>query len=403
MSLKKYFICIFLISMLLLSGCGKKKERIVVWTPPEDIEYVKEAVNTFKAEYKDEGEYEIVVQSESISGVKKLIINNVDNIADVFRYADDQVYDLLNSDALSAVTVDKDLVVEENGGEESAVISAASKDGELYGYPATASNGYFLYYNKQFLSDEDVKTLDGIKKKCAEQGKSMVMDLSSGWYSYSFFGGAGMSVSTNEDNTKNVCDFNRTDGKYTGVDVVNSMLDALSGEGFKHMDNGIMIETIDSDDNIAAIVSGTWHYSELSERWGDNLMATKLPTFTIKGNQEQMKSFAGYSYYGIYKKSQNAELASEFARWITNYDSQLKRYDIAGDCPSNIAAAKSEEISKSVIVSAFAEQSRYSITQNVLEPYWNPMTVFSTFIISGNPDEIDIQTLLDETVDNITQ
>lgn len=43
-------------------------------------------------------------------------------------------------------------------------IDAATVDDTLYAYPMTADNGYFLYYNKKYLSDSDVKTLDGILK-----------------------------------------------------------------------------------------------------------------------------------------------------------------------------------------------------------------------------------------------
>lgn len=59
-------------------------------------------------------------------------------------------------------------------------IESATLDGVLYGYPMTADNGYFLYYDKSVLSEEDVQTLDGILAKANEAGKKVFMDVSNG-------------------------------------------------------------------------------------------------------------------------------------------------------------------------------------------------------------------------------
>ena len=39
-------------------------------------------------------------------------------------------------------------------------VNAASVGGVLYGYPMTADNGYFLYYDRSVISDEDAKSFD---------------------------------------------------------------------------------------------------------------------------------------------------------------------------------------------------------------------------------------------------
>lgn len=69
----------------------------------------------------------------------------------------------------------------------------------LYGYPMTADNGYFLYYDKSVLSEEDVQTLDGILAKANEAGKKVFMDVSNGWYIASFFLGAGCTLGLDEN------------------------------------------------------------------------------------------------------------------------------------------------------------------------------------------------------------
>ncbi len=46
-----------------------------------------------------------------------------------------------------------------------AASDAATVDGKLYAYPLTADNGYFLFYNKAYLSDQDVQAMDRIKTR----------------------------------------------------------------------------------------------------------------------------------------------------------------------------------------------------------------------------------------------
>ena len=41
-------------------------------------------------------------------------------------------------------------------------VAAASVNDTLYAYPMTADNGYFLYYDKNYPTEEDVQTMDGL-------------------------------------------------------------------------------------------------------------------------------------------------------------------------------------------------------------------------------------------------
>jgi len=389
---------------LLLSGCGKKETvTLTVWTPGEDIDVVTDAVEDFKQMYKDEAEFDVLVLREDIAGAKKIIINGNEDIADVYRFADDQLYDIVNAGGLLPITEGREEIIEQNGGADSPIVKSGMRDGQLYGCPATASNGYFLIYNTSILSPEDVESLDKMLEKCDSEDASVLMDFSSGWYTYSFFGAAGMTAGVSEDGTHNVCDFNREDGIYKGIDVVDSLLKVLSEHNsLLNVANGEMCEYA-RNNKVAAIVSGTWHYGELDEIWGGNISASKLPTFNINGTQEQMKSFCGYSYYGVSGKTAQPEWSQKLAAYLSDYDIQMKRFLVTGDCPTNIKAADSEEVKSSPVISAFFEQSQHAITQNVLEPYWTPMSILGTCIAAGNPDNIDMEVFLDQTVEEITK
>ena len=77
-----------------------------------------------------------------------------------------------------------------------------------------------------------------------------------------------------------------------------------------------------------------WNAAEVKKAWGDNYAATKLPTFTCAGEQVQMASYAGYKLVGVNAYSQNTEAAMQLARYITNYDNQVKRFQERGLGPS---------------------------------------------------------------------
>ncbi len=101
-----------------------------------------------------------------------------------------------------------------------SAIEAASINDTLYAYPLTANNGYFMFYDKSYFSHKDIKTLDSLLDVAAQKNKKVVMDLSSGWYLYSFFGNTGLTLSINDDEITNPCNRNATDTPIKGTAVV---------------------------------------------------------------------------------------------------------------------------------------------------------------------------------------
>ena len=51
-----------------------------------------------------------------------------------------------------------------------AAVEAASVGNTLYAYPLTADNGYFLYYNKAYFTDEDVESLERMLERGCRLG-----------------------------------------------------------------------------------------------------------------------------------------------------------------------------------------------------------------------------------------
>lgn len=391
----------------LFTGCAereKPKEKpdvnLSVWCAYEEVPFTEQLVENFKEKYANEANFNITISEEEEISCKETVLANPSAAADVFAFAADQFKEMYDAGALLEVTLNADQIIADNGGADNGAVRSASVNGKLYAYPKTASNGYFLYYNSNYLTEDDVKSFDRILEVAESVGKKVTMDYTSGWYLYSFFKGAGLNVELSEDGVTNTCNFNSSDGKYKGTDVAEAMFKIAQHPAFESGDDDAFKAFIKSGNFIAGI-NGAWNSGTVSEAFGDGYAAAKLPEFTIAGDSVQMCSFAGYKHVGINSATQYPEWSMKLAEFLTNEESQTERFKARGEGPSNIKAAASPDVSASPAIRALGEQAAYGYLQNVGGAYWQPMYVFGTTLSSGNKDNTDYQKLLDILVDGI--
>lgn len=211
-----------------------------------------------------------------------------------------------------------------------------------------------------------------------------------------------MQICLAEDGKHNICDWNRTSGEHTGVEVAEAMLAVAASDAFLNTNDEGFRNGIESGEIIAG-VNGPWNAEFVKKQWGDNYRAVKLPTYTLNGEQVQMASFAGYKLVGVKASTEEPEWAVKFAEYMTNEENQLKRFRVTGECPSNVHAAQAAEVQESPAVAALGDQAPYSVRQSIASPFWTPATIFGTVMASGNPDGRELQELLDELVDGASQ
>lgn len=344
-------------------------------------------VEKFKETYPDV-DFDITIGAVSESDAKDRVLEDVEAAADVFVFADDQVNELVKAGALQSVDATFTYDPAETNSEET--VAAASQDGKLYAYPLTASNGYFLYYNSEYLSEEDVASWESLTAKADELGKKVGMDVGNGWYIYGFFAGAGCELSMNEDQS-NTCDWNNE----TGVAVANSIMNIASQPSFLALgDADAQAQLPDGD--LIAYVSGTWDAGIFEENYGDGYAAAKLPTFDVDGTATQMGSYAGYKLVGVNPYSEYTGWAMLLAEFLTSQDSQEAIAAATGEGPANIEAAKTIE---SPALAALVEQSAYADQQVVGAKFWDPAKTLGTILVEGTDD---VQGALDSAVEGIT-
>lgn len=378
-------------------GLSGGKVELTVWGAEEDQALLAEIIESFEQKYAGQADFEITIMAEGESTCKDTLLGDIENGADVFAFADDQLMSLVAAGVLAPVPNAEEI---KSSNVEGAV-SASSVNDTLYAYPLTADNGYFMYYNKEYFTDEDLQTLDGMLAVAAENGKKVTMDWGSGWYLYSFFGATGLQVGLNEDGISNYCTWNSTEGSIKGVDVAEAMLAIAVNPGFMNGGDEDLIAGA-QDGTVIAGVSGVWNATAIEEAWGSNYGAVKLPTYTCAGQQVQMSSFTGYKMVGANAYSEYSDWALKLADWIANEENQTLRFNERGQGPSNTNAAASPEIQASPAIQAILAQSEFGTLQRIGGNYWEPVSTFGTSMANGNPSGSTLQELLDKMVDGIT-
>lgn len=379
------------------SDAGNQKVELVVWGAEEDKELMTQIIQSFQTNYQGQADFQISFEVQGESQCKDVLLGGLEEGADVFTFADDQVNALAAAGALDPIE-NADEIRSKN---LSSAVEAATVNNQLYAYPLTADNGYFLYYNKQYISEEQVKTLDGILDAAAASGKQFTMDWSSAWYVYSFFGNTNLQVGLNDDGITNYCTWNQTDGDIRGIDVAQSMLQIAGRPGFANRTDEEFLSGVKNGSVIAGI-SGVWNSVAVTESWGENTGAAKLPTYTCNGKQLQMASFSGCKLIGVNAYSEHPKWAARLAEWITNEDNQRLRFEMRGQGPSNIAVADSSEIQNSPAIAALLEQSEFSQIQRVGGKFWDPVSEFAGNMAAGNPSGQDLQEQLDVMAEGVS-
>lgn len=363
---------------------------LTVWGSQEEQAVLQGMVDEF-IQAHPETKWDIKLGVVSEADAKTRYLEDPAAAADVFAFANDQINDLVGAGALYKVTRNAEEIKSRNS---EGSIEGASYDGQLYGYPMTADNGYFLYYDSSVFTEEDVKSLDSMLAKAAAANKKVFMDVSNGWYIASFFLGNGGTL-TIEDGVQ-VTNFNNE----KGLETAEAIKAFTADPAFLTGDDSIFVAGM--GDTIAAGVSGTWNAAAIKEALGDNYAATKLPEFTTKSGLVQMGSFVGYKVLGVNSQTKYPEQAMDLADFLTNEDNQKKRFEARQLLPSNINAASMPEVSEDVAIAALQAQNPFGTSQkNVLGTYWAPAEAFGA-TMEAKDYSTDLKTLLDTMVEQIS-
>ena len=396
--------CLFLLAACRSQAPASEENRpvketvaLTVWGAEEDEALLQQIFASFKAHYAGQADFQITYQPQSESNCKDVLLGDLEGGADVFAFADDQVAALAAAGGLDPIADEAAI----RSTSLPAAVEAAGVGNTLYAYPLTADNGYFLYYNKAYFTQEDIQSLERMLEVAAQAERLVTMDWSSAWYVYAFFGNTGLEVGLNEDGLTNYCTWNSTEGPIRGRDVAQAMLDIAASPAFANRPDGDFLAGV-RDGTVIAGISGVWNAMAVQEAWGDDMGAAKLPTYTCAGRQIQMASFSGCKLIGVNAYSSHPDWAARLAEWIASESNQRLRFERRGQGPANASAANSPEVQAAPAIAALLEQSEFSQLQRVGGKFWDPVTEFAGSMAAGNPSGASLQSQLDRMVEGVT-
>ena len=181
--------------------------------------------------------------------------------------------------------------------------------------------------------------------------------------------------------------FNSSSITYATEDGVKALKAMINLHKSKAFYNG---SAVANAANAAAVVSGTWDSGAAQDMFGANYACAKLPTFNVDGKDYQMSGFGGFKLLGIKPQTDSKKyiVCQDLAKFLSNEETQLARYDAVGWGPSNKAAQQNDKIKTDPALSALAEQLAFTIPQGQYPgDYWSLAQALGDSIISGDYDK----------------
>ena len=365
---------------------------ITVWVSENAVELTTKQIADFNSSNEDGIVINATIEPVSEADAATNMITDVEAGGDIYCFAQDQFSRLVQAGALSKLgTAAAETVTSTNA---AGVVIAAQSGNELYAYPLTADNGYFMYYDKSVIPEEDVDSLEALIADCEEANKYFAMELqTSAWYLAGFFFSTGcVSEWTTDDS-----------GAFTGVnDTFNDANGLIAAKGMKKLLDSPMhlsASTADSFANGAAVlVTGTWAYTDIQAMLGDNMGATDLPSFEVDGQSYHIGSYNGCKLMGVKPQADavKAAVLHKLAQYLTGEKCQLERFEALAWGPSNLVAQASEAVQSNPGVAALLAQSPYSVPQPSIPDFWWDLAKVIGDDVKAATDDAGIQAALDK-------
>ncbi len=373
--MKKIVALLLVMVMVLgLAACKKAEQapagedlsgtyKITMWVSEKEgvAEQFQAQIDAFEAANPGiiiEAQIEGVTEADAGSKV----VADVATAPDIYCFAQDQLARLVQAAALAAPG--KGAADAIKAANDAGSVAAASVAGQLYAYPMTSDNGYFMYYDKSIISEEDAEDLAKIVAACEKNNVKFRYALENAWYTASFFFATG-------------CHSNWTmnaDGEFTAVDDdFNSDKGLAAMKGMQILAKSPCYDSnADAFTDAGVVITGIWAAGDAAAHFGDNMGVTDLPSFTVDGQSYHLGSYTGNKLMGVKPQTdpKRAAVLSKLAQFLTNEECQMQRFKSFEWGPSNINAQSSADVQANVSLAALAKQNAYGQPQGQIHGSW---------------------------------
>ena len=344
-----------------------------------------------------------IVINATIEGVTEAdagskVIADVASAPDIYCFAQDQLARLVQAAALAPLGQGAQETVK--AANDAGSVAAGTVAGTMYAYPMTSDNGYYMYYDKSIISDEDAESLEKIIAACEANNVKFRYALENAWYTASFFFATGCHSNWSMD----------TDGNFTAVDDdFNSANGLIAMKGMQKLAQSPAYDSnADIFTDAGVVITGIWNADAAAAHFGDNMGATDLPSFEVDGQSYHLGSFTGNKLMGVKPNTDAKKQAvlSLLAQYLTGEECQTQRYESFQWGPSNKNAQASEAVQSNVSLAALAKQGEYGIPQGQIHGSWWDIAKVLGADAKAATSDAELQAALDSykaTIDGLFQ
>lgn len=344
---------------------------ITVWSPQEDQDtgWLDAQCQAFAAEHPNWDitfEYGVCPEGEA----KANVTTDVEGAADVYMLANDNIPELVASNALA-----------ELGGSyldyvtstcSDSIVASVTYNDSVVAFPFT-SNTWFMYYDKSVFTEEDVKNLDTM----LEKGK-VSFPLTNSWYNVAFYAANGCTLFGDGTNAEAGIDF----GGDKAAAVTSYLVDLVKNPNFVVDADGAGIAGL-RDGSVNVMFSGTWDAEAVKEALGDNMGVAALPTVTIDGQEGQMKSFIGSKAIGVNPNTENMQVSMALAAYLAGESAQAAHYEVRNVLPTNVNVSVDGDPIATAVTEVMASTSIMQPLVSEMGNYWSPAENMGKNIVAG--------------------
>ena len=364
---------------------------ITVWVADVIVDLTKQQIDDFNATNTDGITFNATVEAVGEGDAATQMITDVEAGGDIFCFAQDQFARLVQAGALAKLGVQAGETVRATN--DSSAVTAAPMGDELFAYPLTADNGYFMYYDKSVIPEEDVGSLEKLIEDCEAAGKYFAMENeTSAWYIASWFFGTGCVSEWQTDSDGTFISLNDTFDSPNGLIAAKGMKKLLDSKYYLSSSDGAGF-----DSGCAVVVTGTWAYETVSGILGENLGAAPLPSFEVDGQTYHMGSFSGCKLLGVKPQTDAVKAAAlhKLAQYLTGEQGQMERFNAVAWGPSNLADQATDAVQANAALAALQAQNAYAKVQGQIHgSWWDIAKVIGTDVKEAT-DEAGLQQALD--------
>ena len=371
---------------------------ITVWVADAIVDLTKQQIEDFNANNTLGITFNATVEAVGEGDAATQMITDVEAGGDIFCFAQDQFARLVQAGALAKLGVQAADAV--RAANDPGVVAAATAGDELFAYPLTSDNGYFMYYDKSVIPEEDVGSLEKLIADCEAAGKYFSMENeTSAWYIASWFFGTGCVSEWETDSEGTFISLNDTFNSDKGLIAAKGMKKLLDSQYYLSASDGAGF-----DAGCAVVVTGTWAYETVSGILGENLGAAPLPSFEVDGQTYHMGSFNGCKLMGVKPQTDAKKAAAlhQLAQYLTGEQGQMERFNAVAWGPANLVDQADPAVQSNVALAALFEQNKYSVPQGQIHgSWWDIAKVIGTDVKEAK-DEDGLKQALQNYYDSIS-